>query len=254
MLAAREMLLERREAAAERMAAGIDDAGIRQHQVNEADVQEVVGQLVDEVRSPGLALDARAREVLFAQPAQLLGGARREYLRVAWAAVSRLRPDAVSECRHVGQLHGAFDLRVARENLLDQRRASPRQSDDEDRVGRRRAVTGGARQELAGEERLGALDVLLDARRVVVRLRTAQRVALAVVPEGVGVASLVFERLGEREVQVVVILGAQVRTRELPAHLSQVAGIEAIGLEVGEAPPGLTQTRLELEGSAIGAD
>src|SRR5439155_21149673 len=89
----------------------------------------------------------------FPERAQLSGGQCLEHLRVAGAAVGRLCPDAVREHRHVGQLHGALHLRVAREDLLDQRRACPRQSDDEDRVGRRGALTGGARQELAGEER-----------------------------------------------------------------------------------------------------
>ena len=44
---------------------------------------------------------------------------------------------------HVRQFHRAFDQRVARENLLEQRRARARQPDDEDRVRGRRA--GGAR-------------------------------------------------------------------------------------------------------------
>ena len=39
----------------------------------------------------------------------------------------------------LGQLHRALDLRVARQDLLDQRRARARQADDEDRVGRGRA-------------------------------------------------------------------------------------------------------------------
>ena len=48
VLAAREMLLEGGEAAAERMAARVDDLGVRQDQLDQADVQEVVRHLVDE--------------------------------------------------------------------------------------------------------------------------------------------------------------------------------------------------------------
>src|SRR3546814_9436819 len=49
-LAAREMLLEVREAAIERMAAHIDDPGVRQDEVDKADMRPVVGHLVDEER------------------------------------------------------------------------------------------------------------------------------------------------------------------------------------------------------------
>src|SRR5204862_1222105 len=98
----------------------------------------------------------RVRARYSSPSAQLSGGQSLEHLRVAGAAVGRLCPDAVREHRHVGQLHGALHMRVAREDLLAQRRACQRQSDDEDRGGRRGALTGGARRDLAGVERLRA--------------------------------------------------------------------------------------------------
>src|SRR5580658_11015272 len=57
LLALREQLLEIAEAAGHRLAPCIDDAGIRQHQVDEPEVAEVVRHLVDEERSAG-AIDA----------------------------------------------------------------------------------------------------------------------------------------------------------------------------------------------------
>ena len=59
VLAAREVLLEAREAAAHRVAARIDDLRVRQHQVDQPDVRPVVRHLVDEERRAGLALDPR---------------------------------------------------------------------------------------------------------------------------------------------------------------------------------------------------
>ena len=49
-LSAREVLLEAREAAAQRVPARIDDLGVGQDQLDQADVQPVVRQLVDEPR------------------------------------------------------------------------------------------------------------------------------------------------------------------------------------------------------------
>ena len=94
----------------------------------------------------------------------------------------------------------------------------------------------------------------VDSLGVVVQLRAPQRVALPVVLEGFGVALLIFQRLAECEVKVVAVLGGEVRTGQLLAHPRHIGGIEAIGLEVGEAHPCLPQARLELERAAIGAD
>src|SRR6202034_2118763 len=74
VLAACEVLLEAREAAAERMTAGVDDAGIGQDRLNEPDIQAVVRHLVDEKRRAALAQDARALEVALAESGEL--GAR----------------------------------------------------------------------------------------------------------------------------------------------------------------------------------
>ena len=86
------------EAAAQRVAARIDDLRVRQDQVDQADVREVVRHLVDEERPAVLALDARALEVLLAERAQ---ARRRPASRDARdsAGVARLRRAAAARAR-----------------------------------------------------------------------------------------------------------------------------------------------------------
>ena len=88
LLPLREQLLEIAEAARHRLAPRIDDPGVRQHQVDEPQVPEIVGHLVDEERNGAAlaaAVDPRAVEVL---PSE-----RREILR---APTARGRADSVS--------------------------------------------------------------------------------------------------------------------------------------------------------------
>jgi len=121
VLTACEVLLERGEAATERVAAGVDDARVGQHQVNETQVQEVVWQLVDEEGAAALALDAGARQVVLTERAQLMRLQRCKRFRIAQPAGAAAGTEAVGDGRHVRQLHGAFDLRVAGKHLLDER-------------------------------------------------------------------------------------------------------------------------------------
>ena len=154
VLAAREVLLETGEAAAQRMTARVDDLGIRQHQVDEPDVRPVVRQLVDEVGRVGLALDAGLLQVTLAEFAQGVGFQRLEHLGVlrdfrAPVAAAQFLDDADD----VRQFHRAFDRRMARQDLLDQRRPRTRQPHDEDRVGRRAPHAAARRKELGREQR-----------------------------------------------------------------------------------------------------
>ncbi|MCY1176213.1 hypothetical protein D9M73_164770 [compost metagenome] len=128
------MLFEVGEAAAERMPPCIDDPRLRQNQVDEGDMRPVVGQFVDEEGAVGAALDAGALEILLAHLAQPLGGPARQPL-----GIGRIAP---GECGDVGQFAGPLDLAVAGEDLLDQRRSGARHPEDEDRVGRGKALAG----------------------------------------------------------------------------------------------------------------
>ena len=67
-----EMLFEVGKAARHRMSARIDDLRIGQDQVNEPDMQPVVGQLVDEEGLIRFALDAGALKERLAHPLQIL--------------------------------------------------------------------------------------------------------------------------------------------------------------------------------------
>ena len=69
-LAGGEELLEIAEAAGHRLAPRIDDPGIGQDQVDETDMPEIIGVLVDEKRLAG-AIDPGIGQVLLAEAAQL---------------------------------------------------------------------------------------------------------------------------------------------------------------------------------------
>jgi hypothetical protein len=121
--------------------ARIDDLRVGQREVDQADVLEVVRHLVDEEGRIGLAVDARALQVALAELAQFAGVLAGEHVEVAGGArVLGQLPQAAGERDDLGQLHRALDLRMARQDLLDQRRAGARQAEHEDRVGAVRAV------------------------------------------------------------------------------------------------------------------
>src|SRR6516165_3076462 len=65
-LAVGEQLLEVAEAAGHRLAPGIDDARVREHEVDQAHMPEVVRHLVDEEGLAG-TIDARAGEIFLAE-------------------------------------------------------------------------------------------------------------------------------------------------------------------------------------------
>ena len=130
-----EELLEVGEAAGEGLAARVDDLGIRQDEMDEADVPEIVGHLVDETRlahavHPGLSkvLLAHALEVRRIQVTEHAGVAR---TRVGRFPALQL----LGQARNLGQLRRAFHLRVRGQNLLEERRACPGQANNENGLG-----------------------------------------------------------------------------------------------------------------------
>src|SRR4029077_20259613 len=100
----------------------------------------------------------------------------------------------------VRQLHGAFDARVAGEDLLEQRGPRARQADDEDRSATRIAAAGVRGKEFQIKEDADARAAALEAFDVEGGIEPAQRVAPRVVFEGPGVFLPVLERLAERKV------------------------------------------------------
>src|SRR5208283_101686 len=156
-LAAGEVLLECRETASERMPPSIDDARVRQQQMNEPHIEAVVRHLVDEERRAVPAMHAGRGEIALCERPDAFGFERldrREERRLVLVSAGELACDL----RHVGQLDRALDLRVTRENLLEQGRARARQADDEDRIARRRTRTSPSLEELPGKEMPAVLD------------------------------------------------------------------------------------------------
>ncbi len=219
MLAAREMLLEGREAAGQRVAARVHDLRVRQHQVNQAKVREVVRHLVDEVGRRRFALHPRLLEITRAQGGELGRAHGREHLGVLrFLRLAAPAAKLASDADDVRQLHGALDLAVRREDLLEQGRARARQADDEDRVRPRIAETGALREKFFCKQSLGARHRGRVLVRVIADQALADAVALRVMAEGRFPFAGVFQRLADRKVEMEAVRVGQVLALELAAH------------------------------------
>ena len=152
-LAAREMLAEVREAAAERVPAGVDDLRIRQDELDERHVQPVVRQLVDEERPIGPPLYARP-------------------LRYSWPSARRSPPtlrgcpsDKRPACAPAPGMSGSSDVPSTR--LCEARICSIKSgarawhADDEDRI-RRCAAARSFRECVSREADNAAIDAFGD--------------------------------------------------------------------------------------------
>jgi len=107
-----KQLLEVAEAAGHRLAARVDDPGVREHELDQTQMPEIIRHLVDEV---GLAraVDARVLKVFFAKSFAFLGGELCEYARVSGIPRIRLAPlQVLHEPRYVRELHRALYLGV----------------------------------------------------------------------------------------------------------------------------------------------
>ena len=254
VLTTREMLLESGQAARERMPARIDDLRVRQHEPDQADVHEVVRHLVDEERPAELAMDARALEVLRTERAQLIGAHARERVVIGAHTAARARAERARDRDDLGQLHRAFDGRVAGEDLLDQRRAGARQPDDEDRIGRIRAHAFARAEEIGRVLLAHARKTRAGVVRAVRHLREAQPVAVRIVRERARVVLAIFQRLAERERDVQPVLPCKIVARERRAHVRDLGFVEAERLEIREAPVRLAEVRIERDAAAIRID
>ena len=109
----------------------------------------VVRHLVDEQRRAAAALDAGVFQILPAVSGRLRGGHPRQ--RRIIGARRRIGFAPVQVLGHrddVGQLHRAFHLRMAGQDLLEQSGAGTRHAEDEDRI-----AVGHAEIGTFGEER-----------------------------------------------------------------------------------------------------
>src|SRR5258708_39266532 len=71
ILTAGKVLFERREAAAERVAPGVDDLGVRQNKMDQASGEPIIRHFIDEEPRIGLAVDPRSVEIPLAEDAKL---------------------------------------------------------------------------------------------------------------------------------------------------------------------------------------
>ena len=118
------MLLEVGKAAGERRAPGVDDARVRQHQLDEPEVEEVARHLVDEIRFAEQPVRKRLGKIPFAERREFCARQLRDRLRVS-RRLSRHLPYAElqRETWNIRQLAGALHLGMACEDLFEQRRA-----------------------------------------------------------------------------------------------------------------------------------
>ncbi len=193
-------------------------------------------------------MDAGGLDVALAQQGELL---RRKLGHAARIDLVR-PPQSLGQEAQVRQLHGAFHLGMAGQDLLHQGRARARQAEDEDGVRRRRPGPLPRGEEGLGVERLAAPHMGADRLGVVGDGRLAQGRARRVVGEGFGKAALVLQRLAEGIVQVHAVLGRQVRALKLAAHGLHVRRAERGDLQVGQAPVGVAQSGLQRDAALVG--
>ena len=234
------------------LAPGIDDARVREHQVDQAHVPEVVWHLVDE-KGLAAAIDTRAGEVLLAELEEFIRAESREDPRIARiVSLGPEAPQAGDDLLHVRQFLRAFHLRVRGEDLLEQRRARARKPDDEDGVAARMTPPGAAGEELRGTDLDLLLRVAFDQLGLVAAFGALELVTQPVVMERVGKIALVFVRLAECEAQVVSVYETRRRRRHRGLHPCHLLRLEAVGLEVGEAPVRITEVRPAGGGATVG--
>ena len=130
-LALGEVLAVAAQARVHGMAARVDDPGVGQDQVQQPDVGEVVGHLVDEVARVTRAMQRGALQVFRPERMQVLGAQLAHALRII-EAVAAIAAQRRRDAAEVGQLAGAFDQAVARQYLLQKRGAGAWQPEDED--------------------------------------------------------------------------------------------------------------------------
>ena len=175
--------------------------GVRQDQVQQADVREIVRQLVGEERPAGDAERAGLVHVLAPVRLEVLAAQVDDGFRVA-LVVRPIAADGVREPHQHRQLRRALDLAVARQDLLDQRRARARQADDQDRVRCVATLSRMLLEQLAREHGCDLLVAQLHRDGIVEHRLALPLVAGVVVMPGAVVVALVLVRLGQREAEM----------------------------------------------------
>ena len=245
-----EVLFEDAEAAVHRIATRVDDRRVRQDRVDEADVTEVVRQLVDEVPAPG-SKHRHLRKVSRPQRRKVRSTQVRDGRRVAVAGRHPV-VDVADEVEDVGQLHRALDFRVRGEDLLEQRRPRPGESHDEDRRRVRIADARALGIEADIEHRADALGPRLERIRIERSIPTPPGVAGGVVPEGAGRVAALFVGFTEREMPLRFARGIVRGIGQLRRHRGDLLVAEGVIFKVRQGPAGFGVGRLERPTRLVG--
>ena len=244
-----EQLLEAGKTAIHRRAPGVDDLRIRQDQVDQADVAEIVGHLVDE-EGRALPVDGRVLDVLLAEGLKLIGGKIVQHLRILrLPCLAAAQP--VGQRQDIGQFQRSVHLAVAGEDLFQQRGTRARQTDDENGIGRFVSRPFAACEQV----RRASLALLCQfgAHRVgiIAGLRAFERVAAIVMAETRLVVLAVLVRLAQCEGKVDLVHEGKVGPLGLLLHRRHLGIGETVGLEVGQRIPGIAVIGLCRTGRAI---
>ena len=226
-----------------RVAPHRDDLRVREQQLDEADVLEVVRQLVDHVARCG-------REVL--QLLQHLAGDARQDLGrqvVDTVGVAAARAGAAlpalqrrDDTRDQPQFAGTVDLAVAGQDLLHQRGARARHADHEHRHGARQAAAAVLVQ-LAREGVADARALLAVRHRVVAQVVAARGIGFVGECEGAVVVLALFPGGGQLEQEPGAHAAFQARRARglLQAFQRRVVLRETAGADQRRQPPGRLQ-------------
>jgi hypothetical protein len=164
--------------------------------VNEPDVHGVVRHLVDEVGRAAFAENTRLLEIPLAERAPFRSRERRHSLEEDLRLIRSFAAGKLArELREDLKLHRPLDERVAREDLLDERRSGARQPENEDGIGSGSAGSGACGEELAREQPLGAAYVVRILIRAVRHHPAANGVAFGVMRERFPAGGAILERL-----------------------------------------------------------
>ena len=193
-----EKLGEAGEAGIDRVAQAVDEARAGNGHVDQADGGEIHRRLVgDEARFAGGGRNAP--EIVVPEGADF--ERRRTRKRIGKICARRA---VQSHCSHrrneIGSFAAAVHERMARQHLLDERRAGTRHADDEDRLDRRRPEDRPRRRKGPREARANAVERPEYKPLIVFDLLPPESVALDKVSERLFGLCQFGERLAQREV------------------------------------------------------
>ena len=205
LLAIGEQLLQVTETARHRFTPRVDDPGVRQHQVNQAQVPEVVRHLVDEERLAG-AVDAGVGQILRAELPKILRTHLRKDARVAGIVQIRVTaPKIADDLLDVGKFLRAFDFeceaRICSSRVEPERGRPTMKMGSGFRTPQPRRLAKNSRVHTS----ICCCVLHLDDFGAIPAFGALQRITKLVIAEGFRVLAPVLERLAEGKTQMITV-------------------------------------------------